>query len=774
MLRLVPRSPENLGKTIAGLPGWVSDLLRARGVDTPEKADFFLHPDLKRLHDPFAMQDMDRACAIIRENVESDEAILVYGDYDVDGITATAILTETLAEMGARVDWRIPKRSEGYGLNADAVREIAAGHRLLITVDCGITNHEEVRLAQSLGMQVIVTDHHELADTPSPADAALNPLLGDYPFRRLCGAGVALKLTQALMGMEAVERRLDLAVLATVADMVPLADENRIIVREGLRRIAETERPGLRALLEVSEVPETVNAGHVGFQLAPRLNAGGRLEDAAQGVRLLTTRDPEEAGRIALHLNELNGVRRAMETEITAQAEQTLLAETDFLTDRVLIVMGEGWNRGVIGLAAGKLCEKYHFPTVVLSADGEEAVGSCRSIRGVHIQRALMACKDLLIRFGGHEMAAGLTIRRELVPELRRRLNEAVAAQCDPLCYIPTQEYDTELRLGQVDLGLVEELSLLQPTGLGNPNPLFLTRDAQLQASRRVGNAGQHLKLTLAQGETVRDGIAFQQGDLAEKGLERVDAVYTPERNEFRGSVSAQLQVAALCPAAGSAPLPGGEGLLERSLQEIFHLASNINKIPVRLQRIRAAQLRALAESGRNLLLIGHGRPRAADALSRYPLDTAFGQVEDVRAFNTLLFAPEEEQLRDVWRHIVLLDGEVLPGEKEMLRSRCPRAEILALEPCDETAAWVRGLAMTDETLRGVYRLLQGRWYSLEQLTAETGLTRGQTVTALQIFREAGLADYSLAPWRVTLLPWKVKRAIGEASPTLRYLRSLN
>ena len=341
MLRLVPRSPENLGKTIAGLPGWLSDLLRARGVDTPEKADFFLHPDLKRLHDPFAMQDMDRACAIIRENVESDEAILVYGDYDVDGITATAILTETLAEMGARVDWRIPKRSEGYGLNADAVREIAAGHRLLITVDCGITNHEEVRLAQSLGMQVIVTDHHELADTPSPADAALNPLLGDYPFRRLCGAGVALKLTQALMGMEAVERRLDLAALATVADMVPLADENRIIVREGLRRIAETERPGLRALLEVSEVPETVNAGHVGFQLAPRLNAGGRLGDARRSFELLSSLDEERAEALAAELEGENTLRKGVEQEISRQAEAQL-ERFDFPAHRVLVLSGEG------------------------------------------------------------------------------------------------------------------------------------------------------------------------------------------------------------------------------------------------------------------------------------------------------------------------------------------------------------------------------------------------------------------------------------------------
>ena len=265
MLQFIRRGPKD-AQPVGDLPLWLSALLRARGVDTAEKADRFLYPEISHLHDPFLMQGMDGAVRIIRQAVEGQWPVIVYGDYDVDGVCATSIMLETLRELGIKADFRIPSRhGEGYGLNCDAVREMAKTHRLLITVDCGVTNHEEVKLAQMLGMTVIVTDHHQLADTPSPADVVLNPLLGAYPFRRLCGAGVALKLTQALLGEEAVLRRIDLAALATVADIVPLIDENRVIVREGLRRMADSQRPGLRALMQISDVHPPVNTGMWAF-----------------------------------------------------------------------------------------------------------------------------------------------------------------------------------------------------------------------------------------------------------------------------------------------------------------------------------------------------------------------------------------------------------------------------------------------------------------------------------------------------------------------------
>ena len=774
MLQFIKRGPKE-AQPIGDLPLWLSALLRARGVDTEEKAQRFLYPSVEHLHDPFLMHGMEKAVRIIKEAVAGDFPIIVYGDYDVDGVCATSILLETLREMGADPAFRIPSRhGEGYGLNCDAVREMAESYRLLITVDCGVTNHEEVKLAQMLGMTVIVTDHHQLADTSSPADVVLNPLLGDYPFRRLCGAGVALKLTQALLGMEAVMRRIDLAALATVADIVPLIDENRIIVREGLRLMADSARPGLRALMQVSDVHPPVNSGHVGFRLAPRINAGGRLEDAAQGVLLLTAPDAETAAPIAMHLEAANSQRQGMEQDITQQALAMIPEYVDFLTDRVIILMGEGWNHGVIGLAAGRICEKYHFPTIVLTKNEEGvAVGSCRSIPGVNIHGMLTTCKDLFIRFGGHEQAAGLTMQAEFLPELRRRLNLAINENCDLRCYIPQKEYDLTVRLSEADLDMIGRLDLLQPTGYGNPNPVFLTRDAHLQQAVRVGKTRDHLKVMLLEGQTIRDGIAFGKGDLADEGLERVDVLFTPERNEFRGRVTPQLMVEALTPAEGAVTLPGEDGLFSSFLQEIAYLASNNIQIHANADSITAASVKKLMQTGRNVLLVGHGRERAAQLLTENLLDTAVGQVRDTRAFNTLLMNPDLEKLTDLWTDIVLLDGDTLPGEAASIAANCPRAKLHAMKPNPATTALLSALAMDDDTLRTLYKRVRlGGTMAPSQLAADTGLTTAQVLTGLLAFHQVRLVELSLSPYAVKLLPPEKCRM--DDSEVVRYLRAIH
>lgn len=779
MLNFVKRGSSSEMEPIAGLPGWMSTLMRNRGVDTEEKAERFLHPSLEQLHDPFLMQDMDKAVRIIRKAIAEQAPIVIYGDYDVDGVCATSILWETLTEMGGRVDFRIPSRhGEGYGLNCDAVREIAKTHKLLITVDCGVTNHEEVKLAQLLGMTVIVTDHHQLADTPSPADAVLNPLLGSYPFRRLCGAGVALKITQALLGMEGVMKRVELAALATVADIVPLIDENRVIVREGLRAMGETTRPGLKALMLVAGVSAPVNTGHVGFRLAPRLNAGGRLEDAAQCVTLLTSRDEELAEQIAAHLEQNNQQRQAIEQEITQKAMTDIAEKVDFYEDRVIIVTGDNWNSGVIGLAAGRICERYHFPTIVLSRQEELAVGSCRSIPGVNIHGMLSTCKDLFLRFGGHEQAAGLTMRAELIPELRRRLNLAIRENCDERCYIPTKEYDLSIPLSQVNLELIRDLEALQPTGYGNPSPVFLTQGAQVQLMRKVGKTQQHLKLSLLDGACVRDGIAFSMAEMADQGLETVDVLFSPERNEFMGRVTAQLQVQAMRPAEGAAPLPGEDALFRGLLQEIAALAANLHKIhnppepAPALPSITSAAVRKLMQQGRGVLLIAHERERAATYLVEGLADQAQGAVTDRRAFNTVLCAPRLDKLTDVWRYIVLIDGDLLPGEAEAIRMRCPRAELSAMRPNPALAAELAEIAMSDETLRGLYRRLRaGGSTSCFALAKDCGLTAAQVLTGLTAFSQVGLAEFSLEPYAVRLLP-PVKCRMDD-SPVIHYLREL-
>lgn len=772
MLQFVKRGAERETTPLGELPGWLSSLLRTRGIDTPEKAERFLHPSLEQLHDPLLMQGMDKAVRLIRQAVAAGDGVIVYGDYDVDGVCATAIVLETLQDLGAKADFRIPSRhGEGYGLNEGAVREMAQGHKLLITVDCGVTNHQEVKLAQMLGMTVIVTDHHQLADTPSPADAVLNPLLGDYPFRRLCGAGVALKLTQALLGMEAVQRRIDLAALATVADIVPLIDENRVIVREGLVAMGRSARPGLKALLTVSGVNPPVTAGQVGFRIAPRINAGGRLEDASQGVQMLTTQDEMLAQRIAAHLEDANGQRQAIEQDITQKAMQEIAEKVDFRSDRVIIVMGEGWNHGVIGLAAGRICEKYHFPTIVLSRQGDVAVGSCRSIPGVNIHAMLTMCKDLFIRFGGHEQAAGLTMQAELVPELRRRLNLAISENCDLRCYVPTKEYDLALPLSQVNLELIEALNQLQPTGFGNPAPVFLARGAQVQQMRRVGREQQHLKLSLLDGNAVRDGIAFSMGYLADEGFDTADVLFSPERNEFMGRVTAQLQVQAMRPAEGAVTLPKENTLFRGVLQEITWLAANINQIQPP-QSITPAAAKRLMQHGRGVLLIAHEREKAASMLVDTQVDAALGRVKDVRAFNTVLCAPVLEALQDVWEHIILLDGDLLPGEAAGIAARCPRASLYAMKPNPTFAAQLRSIAMEDEPLRSLYRRLrQGGSTMASQLAQDCGLTIPQVLTGLTAFQQVHLAEVSLEPYAVHLLP-PVKCRM-EDSLVIHYLRTL-
>ena len=552
MIQFTPRViPDSA--PLGSLSGWMSALLRARGIDTEEKARRFLNPSLSGLCDPFQMEGMKTAVELIRSAVDAGERIMIFGDYDADGICAVSVLLETLTEEGAQVSFRLPdRRKDGYGLNEGAVREIAGIARLLITVDCGISNHAEVALAKSLGMTVIVTDHHQLPETLPEADAVLNPLLGSYPCPYLCGAGVALKICQALQGIPGLEKRLDLAAIATVVDIVPLQDENRIIVREGLKRISTTVRPGLRALLECAGLSAPLKADDLAFRIGPRLNAAGRLGDASLGVRLLLTGKTETARAAAKQLEEMNRLRQNQEREITSEALRRIGETPSFTEDRVLIAVGEGWNPGLIGLAAGKICEKYYRPAIVLSIpeDGSPAVGSCRSIPGVHIFELLRECGDLLVRFGGHAQAAGLSVKAENIPALREKLNRIVRETCGEGVFIRRLEYDLEIPFRSWTPDTLSELELLEPTGCGNPCPVFLLSGASVQSMRRVGRDLSHLQLSLLTPEnTAVRGIAFSRGEEAEKEHSDVDLLYRPVRNVFNGRVSIEAQVLELQPS---------------------------------------------------------------------------------------------------------------------------------------------------------------------------------------------------------------------------------
>ena len=549
MLRFIPKQkePAQIPPELAALPvpRRLLELLVERGIDTPQRIEEYLHPDRALLHDPMRMQDMDKTVAVIRDSIARGDEIIIFGDYDVDGVTATAILLTYLRKQGAKAGFYIPDRhGEGYGLNMAAIDKIAAHAKLLITVDCGITCPDEVAHARELGMRVIVTDHHQLGPRLPDCEAVLNPLMGDYPFRRLCGAGVAFKLVQALGGEEAIESLWELAALATIADIVPLMGENRVIVANGLRAMAQTKRPGLIALMESAGVdPKNVSSSDVAYRMAPRINAGGRLALASRGVELLTTRRLDTAREIAQELDQDNTKRRELELAIFGEADRKVQREIDFMTEHAIVVSGEGWNPGVIGLAASRLVEKYKWPTILLSQDGDVCVGSARSIPGVNIHDAMATCRDLFVRFGGHAQAAGLTIETKNVPEFRRRLSEAIAQQAEPEAFIPTEEFDLELELSEMTEELIDAFSAMQPTGFGNPAPVFCVRGVNTTDVRQIGKEGAHLRMRLSQGSEMRSAIGFRMGDRARSMPEVIEAVMALSINVWQDRRSVQCEL---------------------------------------------------------------------------------------------------------------------------------------------------------------------------------------------------------------------------------------
>ncbi|MBR5751434.1 MAG: single-stranded-DNA-specific exonuclease RecJ, partial [Clostridia bacterium] len=517
-------------------------LLLNRGIAGPEAAERFLRPTREQLLDPFLLNDMERAAALINEALGAGEHICVYGDYDVDGVCASAILSLYLREQGADVSVYLPSRhKEGYGLNADAVEHLAKNGGLLITVDCGITSCELVTQAKQAGLKVIVTDHHRPGET-LPDCPTVNPLLGSYPFGFLCGAGVAFKLVEALGGREKAMEYIDLACLATIADIVPLKDENRVIAALGLRKMNLSMRPGLRALCETSGLGEReLSAGNVAFQLSPRINAAGRMGDALLSYRLLTETNYDKCLLLARELDELNSSRRSEETRAFAEAESQL-DKWDFSENPVIIVRGDGWNSGVIGLAASKLTEKYHCPSVVLTKENpadDFCTGSCRSIEGVSIHDALTNVREHLLRFGGHEMAAGLRVREDELDSFARAINAYVLRTHDRSKWIPRVEYDLMCDPGDLDVEMTKLLIAFEPTGCQNPPPVLLS-EGEMAECRPVGRESEHLKFALV-GENGRlPGIWFRAADKLSLAGSRVQLIYSPGVNEFRGAVTVQ------------------------------------------------------------------------------------------------------------------------------------------------------------------------------------------------------------------------------------------
>jgi single-stranded-DNA-specific exonuclease len=546
-------SQEQLSR-LPDLQPLVVQLLHNRGLESPDSIQDYLAGHVPR-DNPFQIKGMNKAVTRLRRAIDRGEAIAVYGDFDADGVTATALLVETLSALGARVMPYIPDRvKEGYGLNLDALRKLyIRGIRVVVTVDCGIRSIREIREA-SKGMSMIITDHHTPLDELPPALSIINPKQPDcfYPYENLAGVGLAYKLAQGLLRAQASTGRgcdlsedslLDLVAMGTVADLAPLQGENRSLVRRGLGLMNEAQRPGIKALMAEAGVRRgEVDAAAIGFRLGPRLNAAGRMDTAMLAYRLLTCTESLEARELAERLGKLNRDRQTATEEIVAAAENQV--EADDPNTFLLMAAGEDFWSGIVGLAASRLTEKYYRPSVVVELGEEKSRGSCRSIPEFDITGALDLCADLLIRHGGHKAAAGFSVATRSLDTLRQRLQAIATEKLAGKELRPTVTIDAEIHLEEVNWATHALLSQIEPCGVENPQPVLLSTGIAVRGRRAIGKEGKHLKLTLSDGRGAAwDAIYFRAGHLVSEIPGQVDAAYTLEANEWNHRKRLQLNV---------------------------------------------------------------------------------------------------------------------------------------------------------------------------------------------------------------------------------------
>ncbi len=539
------------------VPPAIAQVLVRRGIDTPQRLSALVDPPHKLPYDPLRITGMDIALKRLYAAVNNGERVGIFGDFDVDGITGTAIISEGLTSLGVPVTPYLPHRvDEGHGLSNAAIDTMSQqGVTLIVTVDTGITSFEEVDYAKSLGVDVIITDHHLPHDGVPNAVTSLNPKLpgGDYPFFELCGAGIGFKLVQGLFefyGQPWDPGLLELAALGTIADLVPLLDENRYLVREGLRELANTRRPGLRALYGSARVdPDEITAETVSFQIAPRLNSAGRMGDPMDSFKLLTTTSLEEAGALTHKLESLNMERRAASEEAYVIADQ--LVEDLGELPPLLVISDERFLRGVAGLIAGRLVDRHRRPAVVFAVEGEYSVASGRSIPEFNIVAAMESCEDLLVRFGGHSQAAGLTVATKDIPQLKSRLEAYSAEFLETHSLIRTVEIDAEISFDELDETMIRWINDLEPYGPGNPRPVFASMGVKVLETFHMGREQQHLRLRVEMNGARFTALAFNQADKWQPNTEFADLAFTVMNDSFRGKGAIALRLLDFKPSNG-------------------------------------------------------------------------------------------------------------------------------------------------------------------------------------------------------------------------------
>ncbi|MBD3219487.1 MAG: single-stranded-DNA-specific exonuclease RecJ [candidate division Zixibacteria bacterium] len=537
------------------LPDNVIKILINRGLDTAEKIENFINPSMQDLKDPFQLPDMEKGVERIVDALRENEKMMVYGDYDVDGITAAGLMFLVLNKLGAQISYYLPNRLvEGYGISEDGLAEaVKQGVSLIISVDTGVTAVEEVERARELGIDIIVTDHHEPGPNLPDAVALINPKLHDESRggHELSGVGVAFKVAQALyrrLGQPEteLEEHLDLVALGTSADIVPLRAENRILTKFGIKQIIRTTKPGLKSLTFVSGLlGKEISTGQVVYVLAPRINAIGRLGNAEKAIRLLTTRDEVVASKIAKFLEEENRRRKSIDEKTLTEAMAMMDTDVDLQNDRAIVLASKGWHQGVIGIVASRLVEKFYLPTILIAIDGDEGKGSARSIPNFHIYNALNFCSDDLLRFGGHKYAAGLTIKPSKIDVFSRKFKKVATEELSDEDLTPKLKIDAEIDLDDIDEKFIDTIDMFAPFGPANMRPIFLTRNLEVVGNPHVVGKN-HLKMKVKKGEKVFDVIGFGFGDHAHQLALRsvaVDLVYVAEINTFGEQSRIQLRV---------------------------------------------------------------------------------------------------------------------------------------------------------------------------------------------------------------------------------------
>ncbi|MCL4309662.1 MAG: single-stranded-DNA-specific exonuclease RecJ [Actinobacteria bacterium] len=795
----------NLASSL-GVSEVMASVLARRGFEAPEAAGRFLS-GAGELYDPFLFPEMAAVCSRLKQAIAAREKICVHGDYDVDGITSTALLVDVLRELGAVVDWRLPNRfRDGYGVAAASIEQIAAGgSRLLVTVDCGIAAREAIERAAALGMETIVIDHHRPAEGRLPGAMIISPLLCDYPFKELAGVGLAFKVAQGLLAGEAaaanpftqksdvlpslLQRQLDLVALGTIADVVPLLDENRNLVKRGLVQLARTHRAGLQALMRIGKVEQSrLNAGLVAFRLAPRINAAGRLDDPEPALRLLLTDDEQEAGGLAGHLDGLNRERQAIEEKMVREATTMFDAlPEERQMQRGQVFSAPGWHEGVIGIVASRMVERLRRPVIMISENGEHGKGSGRSIASYDLHGSLLQLSHMLEAFGGHRAACGLTIGLEQIPDFQRQFAALADAQLTDKDLEPSFNIDA-LALGhELTLDLADEMARLEPFGLGNPSVSLLAAGAKVTGASTTRDA-RHLRCQIDAGGVRSSAIGFGLGAAAEK-LRRgaaCDVAFRIERHEWNGSVAPQLSLREFFPVTGS-PEPAA-GICQHRCDfdcperitggEFWQLVRNGaplpaawqntaaslgNKLPIETGRLIdrrgigdiPGQITRLLFTGENVLLAVADLPRRRrQLLGQLPLagsgigyvflagarcsrkqleqrlETKPPATQQSLAISDFVTLAEMPQIAGGFDHIVFIDPPFKAGVLESAAAAAPDAYIHLLHCADEvqfTEKVLRHEYDLREPLVKVYKHLEvGKTYPLDETTERLLLAGGK------------------------------------------------